>query len=146
MTPEELVALCDWLDAQRQPGRLTLIARMGAESAARVLPALVKAVSEAGHPVLWMSDPMHGNTVSCSDGLKTRFVRTVVREVRAFQDAVTENGGVAAGLHLETTPENVVECVQDAADTERLGEKYLSFCDPRLNPQQAAEVVSAWRG
>ncbi|MFJ9636114.1 3-deoxy-7-phosphoheptulonate synthase [Streptomyces sp. NPDC101178] len=146
MTPGELLALCDRLDAQRQPGRLTLISRMGADHAARTLPALVKAVHDAGHPVLWLSDPMHGNTVSGPDGTKTRLVRTVVQEVVNFQEAVTGNGGVAAGLHLETTPEAVVECVRDEAELGRLGEKYLSFCDPRLNPQQAVEVVSAWRG
>ncbi|MFZ3474209.1 3-deoxy-7-phosphoheptulonate synthase [Streptomyces sp. 4.24] len=146
MTPDELLALCDRLDAQRQPGRLTLIARMGAKHAAATLPALVKAVHDAGHPVLWLSDPMHGNTVSGPDGTKTRFVKTVVQEVLNFQEAVTQNGGVAAGLHLETTPEAVVECVRDESELGRLGEKYLSFCDPRLNPQQAVEVVSAWRG
>ncbi|MFD7167340.1 3-deoxy-7-phosphoheptulonate synthase [Streptomyces violascens] len=146
MTPEELLILCDRLDAQRHPGRLTLIARMGAENAEEKLPALVDAVSRAGHPVLWLSDPMHGNTVSGPDGLKTRYVKTVVREVEAFQSAVFENGGMPAGLHLETTPESVVECVLDPGELNRLGDKYLSFCDPRLNPQQAIEVVSAWRG
>ncbi|GAA4684865.1 phenazine biosynthesis protein PhzC [Streptomyces chumphonensis] len=146
MTPDEILALCDRLDAQRQPGRLTLIARMGAENAARVLPGLVTAVRDAGHPVLWLADPMHANTVSGPDGTKTRYVTTVAQEVLEFQKAVTGNGGIAAGLHLETTPEAVVECVHDASETGRLGEKYLSFCDPRLNPQQAVEVVSAWRG
>ncbi|WP_031032899.1 3-deoxy-7-phosphoheptulonate synthase, partial [Streptomyces sp. NRRL WC-3725] len=101
---------------------------------------------EAGHPVLWLSDPMHGNTVTSPDGLKTRMVSTVVREVENFQNAVCANGGVAAGLHLETTPEKVTECVLDASELRRVGDKYLSFCDPRLNPQQAIEVVSAWRG
>ncbi|WP_186778766.1 3-deoxy-7-phosphoheptulonate synthase [Streptomyces salinarius] len=146
MTPDELLALCDRLDAQRRPGRLTLIARMGAENAARVLPGLVKAVRDAGHPVLWLSDPMHGNTVSGPDGAKTRYVTTIVQEVLNFQEAVTESGGTAAGLHLETTPEAVIECVHDAGEAGHLGEKYLSFCDPRLNPRQAVEVVSAWRG
>jgi 3-deoxy-7-phosphoheptulonate synthase len=110
------------------------------------LPPLVRAVAEEGYPVLWLSDPMHGNTVTGPDGLKTRFVETVVREVQLFQCAVAAHGGVAAGLHLETTPEAVTECVYDAAGLDRLGDKYLSFCDPRLNPQQAIEVVSAWRG
>ncbi|MFI6474132.1 3-deoxy-7-phosphoheptulonate synthase [Streptomyces sp. NPDC050516] len=145
MTPDELLALCDRLDGQRLPGRLTLIARMGAENAEQKLPALVDAVSRAGHPVLWLSDPMHGNTVAGPDGLKTRYVKTVVREVEAFQSAVFENGGTPAGLHLETTPESVVECVLDSGELHHLGDKYLSFCDPRLNARQAIEVVSAWR-
>ncbi|MGW7230435.1 3-deoxy-7-phosphoheptulonate synthase [Streptomyces cyaneofuscatus] len=146
MTPDTLLALCDRLDARRHPGRLTLIARMGADNVAEKLPALVRAVHQAGHPVLWLSDPMHGNTVTSPDGLKTRMVSTVIREVENFQSAVCANGGVAAGLHLETTPEKVTECVQDASELRRVGDKYLSFCDPRLNPQQAIEVVSAWRG
>ncbi|MET9437044.1 3-deoxy-7-phosphoheptulonate synthase [Streptomyces sp. NPDC006551] len=146
MTPQELLALCERLDPERSPGRLTLIARMGAENAPRKLPALVEAVTAAGHPVLWLSDPMHGNTVSGPEGLKTRLVETVVCEIQAFQDAVCAGGGVAAGLHLETTPEAVTECVSDAVALDRIGDKYLSFCDPRLNPQQAVEVTSAWRG
>ncbi|MFF7978860.1 3-deoxy-7-phosphoheptulonate synthase [Streptomyces sp. NPDC007901] len=146
MTPDELLALCERLDPGRSPGRLTLIARMGAEDAPRRLPALVAAVAAAGHPVLWLSDPMHGNTVSGPEGLKTRLVETVVCEIQAFQEAVRAGGGVAAGLHLETTPEAVTECVSDAVELDRIGDKYLSFCDPRLNPQQAVEVTSAWRG
>ncbi|MFD0143146.1 MULTISPECIES: 3-deoxy-7-phosphoheptulonate synthase [unclassified Streptomyces] len=146
MTPDQLLALCERLDAQRRPGRLTLIARMGADNAGERLPGLVEAVARAGHPVLWLSDPMHGNTVSSPEGLKTRLVRTVVREVENFQAAVSQNGGVAAGLHLETTPDTVTECVMDERGLDRLGDKYLSFCDPRLNPQQAIDVVSAWRG
>ncbi|MET7482775.1 3-deoxy-7-phosphoheptulonate synthase [Streptomyces sp. NPDC005538] len=146
MTPAELLALCERLDPERCPGRLTLIARMGADNAPRKLPALVEAVAAAGHPVLWMSDPMHGNTVSGPEGLKTRLVETVVCEIQAFQHAVRAGGGVAAGLHLETTPEAVTECVSRAVELNRIGDKYLSFCDPRLNPQQAVEVTSAWRG
>ncbi|WP_079051562.1 3-deoxy-7-phosphoheptulonate synthase [Streptomyces curacoi] len=145
MTPEELLALCGQLDPEREAGRLTLISRMGAGKAAERLPALVRAVREARHPVLWLCDPMHGNTVSTPQGFKTRYVETVVREVEEFQTAVLENGGVAAGLHLETTPDEVHECVNDASGVGEIGEKYTSYCDPRLNPRQAVDVVSAWR-
>ncbi len=144
MQREELLALCERLDPGREPGRLTLIARMGADKVTDKLPDLVRAVREAGHPVIWLSDPMHGNTVSGPDGLKTRLVTTVVREVEAFQKAVLEGGGVAGGLHLETTPNEVTECVHDATEIERCGERYTSFCDPRLNPSQALEVVASW--
>ncbi|MFG2711341.1 3-deoxy-7-phosphoheptulonate synthase [Streptomyces goshikiensis] len=144
-TPEQLLALCERLDPERDPGRLTLISRMGAGTAAERLPELARAVSDAGYPVVWMCDPMHGNTVSAG-GYKTRFIETVVREVEEFQASVNDNGGVAAGLHLETTPDPVHECVANASRVGELGEKYTSFCDPRLNPEQAVEVASAWRG
>ncbi|MCX5146619.1 3-deoxy-7-phosphoheptulonate synthase [Streptomyces sp. NBC_00320] len=146
MTPAELVELCGRLDPEREPGRLTLISRMGQGTAAEKLPELVRAVHDAGHPVLWLCDPMHGNTVSLPGGVKTRYVETVVREVEEFQKAVVDNGGVAAGLHLETTPDLVHECVSDQYHVDELGEKYTSFCDPRLNVDQAVEVASAWRG
>ncbi|MGP9020294.1 3-deoxy-7-phosphoheptulonate synthase [Streptomyces sp. BR1] len=146
MTVGELLALCDRLDPQRIPGRLTLIARMGADRVGERLPALVAAVRAAGHPVAWLTDPMHGNTVGAPDGLKTRLVNTVVREVVEFHHAVTGAGGVAGGMHLETTPDAVTECVTDAEGLHEVGDKYTSFCDPRLNPRQAVAVASAWLG
>ncbi|MGW5052718.1 3-deoxy-7-phosphoheptulonate synthase [Actinokineospora sp. NPDC004072] len=144
MDPDELVALCELLDPFRTPGRLTLIARMGADAVGERLPPLVAAVRAAGHPVVWLTDPMHGNTVNGPNGLKTRFLETVVREVVGFQRAVAAGGGVAGGLHLETTPDAVTECVADASMIDHVGDKYTSFCDPRLNPKQAIAVVSAW--
>lgn len=146
MTPEELLALCERLDPARDPGRLTLIARMGAGLVADRLPPLVEAVRAAGHPVIWLTDPMHGNTVTAPDGNKTRMLATVVREVRGFQQAVLAGGGVAGDLHLETTPDDVTECATDEDALARVGEKYTSRCDPRLNPGQAVHVVSAWNG
>ncbi|MDG9706455.1 3-deoxy-7-phosphoheptulonate synthase [Streptomyces sp. DH37] len=144
MTADELLALCERLDPEREPGRLTLIARMGAGTATGRLPALVEAVRAAGHPVIWLTDPMHGNTVSTPDGFKTRFLRTVLQEVEEFQHAVRSAGGTAGGLHLETTPDDVTECVRDESQVHRVGTRYTSFCDPRLNPEQALSVVSAW--
>lgn len=145
----ELVALCAALDPTREPGRLTLIARLGADLVDRRLPQLVTAVRAAGHPVSWLCDPMHGNTVTAPDGRKTRRVDTIAREVRAFQEAVTSAGGVAAGLHLETTPDPVAECVADAG--ELAGHRpaaggYTTLCDPRLNPDQALAVTANWTG
>ncbi|MGW7002547.1 3-deoxy-7-phosphoheptulonate synthase [Streptomyces sp. NPDC054933] len=144
MPVDELLELCERLDPWRERGRLTLIARMGAAAVADRLPPLVKAVRAAGHPVIWLSDPMHGNTVTAADGLKTRFIDTVVREVRDFQCAVRSAGGIAGGLHLETTPDDVTECVTNESGIDQVGDKYTSFCDPRLNPGQAISVVSAW--
>ncbi|MFB7451608.1 3-deoxy-7-phosphoheptulonate synthase [Streptomyces sp. NPDC056194] len=146
MTADTLLALCERLDPERTPGRLTLIARMGADTVGERLPALVSAVRAAGHPVIWLTDPMHGNTVAGPEGLKTRLVKTVVREVVEFHRAVTAAGGVAGGIHLETTPDEVTECVADHDRMHEVGEKYTSFCDPRLNPRQAISVASAWLG
>ncbi|MER8183457.1 3-deoxy-7-phosphoheptulonate synthase [Kitasatospora sp. NPDC094015] len=146
MSPDELLTLCQILDPEREPGRLTLIARMGADAVTDKLPALVAAVRAAGHPVIWLTDPMHGNTVTAPDGLKTRFLQTVVREVEGFQQSVLAAGGTAGGLHLETTPDDVTECVADASAVDGVGDRYTSFCDPRLNPVQAMSVALAWLG
>ncbi len=143
---DELLALCERLDPDREPGRLTLIARMGADEVARALPPLVRAVRSGGHPVIWLCDPTHGNTVSAPGGLKTRFVDSVIREVQGFQTAVAEAGGVAGGLHLEATPDDVTECVADRTRIQDVGIRYTTLCDPRLNPPQAFAVASAWRG
>ncbi|MHC0433261.1 3-deoxy-7-phosphoheptulonate synthase [Streptomyces sp. O3] len=145
-TTDELRALCERLDPRREPGRLTLIARMGADAVAERLPALVAAVRAAGHPVSWLTDPMHGNTFSSPAGHKTRLVPAVEREVRAFKFAVESAGGVAGGLHLETTPDDVTECVRTEAHLDRVGVRYTSHCDPRLTPAQALSVVTAWAG
>jgi 3-deoxy-7-phosphoheptulonate synthase len=143
---DEVRGLCERLDPDREPGRLTLISRMGAEAVADRLPPLVAAASEAGHPVIWLCDPMHGNTVNGPDGLKTRFLDTIRQEIQTFQEAVEAAGGVAGGLHLETVPDDVTECVENERYVEQVGERYTSHCDPRLNPGQAVAVVSAWRG
>ncbi|MFE7192717.1 3-deoxy-7-phosphoheptulonate synthase [Kitasatospora sp. NPDC057541] len=144
MEPDELLALCEKLDPWRDPGRLTLIARMGAEAVADRLPKLVDAVRGAGHPVVWLSDPVHGNTFTAPGGLKTRLVGTIALEVARFVEAVRGSGGVAGGLHLETTPDDVTECASTEADLDSVGERYTTSCDPRLNPAQAVSVVSAW--
>ncbi len=140
----EIVALCDRLDPQYEPGALTLIARIGADLVADRLPPLVEAVRRAGHPVIWLCDPMHGNTIAGPDGTKIRLVDTMTREVRGFRRAVAAGRGVAGGLHLETTPEDVTECVADASALGRTERRSTSLCDPRLNAAQAISVVSAW--
>lgn len=111
-TVAEVTALCERLDPAMEPGRLTLIARMGAENVGDRLPPLVEAVRRAGHPVVWLSDPMHGNTVVGPDGHKTRLLATMAAEVRGFLRAVADAGGTAGGLHLETTPDDVLECAE----------------------------------
>ncbi|MFD6888678.1 3-deoxy-7-phosphoheptulonate synthase [Streptomyces sp. NPDC059957] len=144
MSPAELVDLCTRLDPGKEPGRLTLIARMGVDQVAARLPALVAAVREAGHPVSWLCDPMHGNTIKTLSGMKTRSVQTVIEEVVAFQQAVGAAGGIAAGLHLETTPDDVTECVWSEGQWAEVHTRYTTLCDPRLNPRQAVAVAGAW--
>ena len=146
-TAPELVRLCGLLDPEREPGRLTLIARQGAGAAATRLPELVTAARRAGHPVIWMCDPMHGNTELTPDGRKTRFLPVIAQEVSEFRAAVTQGGGVVGGLHLEATPEAVTECVWDEAELgARRGREngYTSLCDPRLNPAQAIAIARLW--
>jgi 3-deoxy-7-phosphoheptulonate synthase len=144
MSPEEIATLCQRLDPQREPGRLTLIARMGADAVADRLPALVRRVRSAGHPVIWLSDPMHGNTITTPTGSKTRLLTTISREIRSFRQAVTAAGGVACGLHLETTPDNMTECLPDETALATVANWHVSLCDPRLNPGQAVSVITAW--
>ncbi|WP_338483576.1 3-deoxy-7-phosphoheptulonate synthase [Streptomyces sp. SCSIO 75703] len=141
---DEVLGLCARLDPGREPGRLTLIARMGAGLVAERLPALVGKVRAEGHPVIWLCDPMHGNTVVTPDGGKTRLVDVMAREVREFRQAVHSSGGVPGGLHLETTPDDVLECVADASELELAGRRSTTLCDPRLTLAQALSLVSAW--
>ncbi|MFD9790936.1 3-deoxy-7-phosphoheptulonate synthase [Streptomyces sp. NPDC059070] len=145
-TPAELVELCARLDPHRQPGRLTLIARLGADAVAERLPPLVAAVRAAGHPVIWLCDPMHGNTYTDGDGRKTRAVTALVREVRGFRAAVDAAGGTAGGLHLEATPDPVEECVLDESRPLAPDAVSTTLCDPRLNLQQAIAVADSWPG
>lgn len=145
MTEADLLDLCARLDPEREPGRLTLVARMGAAAVADRLPPLVRAVREAGHPVIWLSDPMHGNTLTAPGGLKTRYLTTVMDEAEHFQCAVRASSGVAGGLHLEITPDTVTECVANETQLDLVDTKYMTLCDPRLNPVQSTAVAGTWR-
>ncbi|MFI8874984.1 3-deoxy-7-phosphoheptulonate synthase [Streptomyces sp. NPDC055243] len=142
MTTGELLALCAALDPGRTPGRLTLITRMGTARVRDRLPELVRAVRAAGHPVIWLCDPMHGNTVRAADGRKTRIVAALIDEAEAFQDVVLAERGVAGGLHLEATAQPVAECVWAPDDLP--GAPYTTLCDPRLNLTQARHLALAW--
>jgi 3-deoxy-7-phosphoheptulonate synthase len=143
-SPADVLELCARLDPHREPGRLTLIARLGADRVAERLPSLVTAVRRAAYPVIWLCDPMHANTVLSPCGRKTRHVTTIIREVQGFQRAVWRAGGVAGGLHLEVTPDPVTECVRDDDELRAVGTSYTTLCDPRLNPWQAIDVASTW--
>jgi 3-deoxy-7-phosphoheptulonate synthase len=145
-TPDEVLALCEALDPRREPGRLVLIPRMGRHLIRQILPPIVRMVARAGHPVIWLSDPMHGNTVVAGrTGLKTRYLSDLIAEALAFRDIVEEQGQRAAGLHLEVAANEVTECIGGPVrDETDLLHHYSSLCDPRLNPEQATELIEAW--
>jgi 3-deoxy-7-phosphoheptulonate synthase len=143
-TVDDVVELCERLDPHREPGRLTFITRMGADAVTETLPGLVAAVRAEGYPVIWMCDPMHGNTQIGPDARKVRYVETVTREIAGFRAAVAQGGGIAGGLHLEATPDPVAECVSAEADPAECGGSYTTLCDPRLNAAQAVAVATAW--
>ncbi|MBP2474469.1 3-deoxy-7-phosphoheptulonate synthase [Crossiella equi] len=140
----DLLKLCEVLDPHRVPGRLTLIARFGARHIQQLAP-LVAAVRAAGHPVIWLTDPMHGNTVSAQGGVKTRLLADLLAEVTQFQQIVRDHGGQPGGLHLEATPFPVTECLGAGVEPDDLSRNYTSLCDPRLNQQQAVTLAAAWR-
>lgn len=143
LDPDELVRLIETLNPDNVPGRLTLIARMGADKVRAGLPPLLKAVKASGAKVVWCCDPMHGNTIKARSGYKTRRVNDVMAEVQGFFDAHDEIGTYPGGVHFEMTGQNVTECVGGVVDvTEaRLGDRYHTHCDPRLNGAQALELA-----
>ncbi|MDX3659157.1 3-deoxy-7-phosphoheptulonate synthase [Streptomyces sp. ID05-26A] len=143
--PGEVAALCAKLDPERRPGRLTLICRLGAHRVRALLPPLVSAVRDAGHPVVWMCDPMHGNTRITGSGVKTRHLDDVTGEASAFHETLRELGEWPGGLHLELAGEDVTECLGGSGvpDEAALVRRYTSLCDPRLNNEQASLAVEA---
>lgn len=143
--PDELSQLCEVLDPDRCPGRLTLILRLGRHAVSGRLPTLVSAVQRTGHRVVWLSDPMHGNTVRSSVGRKTRFLSDVVAEAVAVRRVLTACGEHAGGLHLEASSELVTECVGlDVTEADLTSRRYTSLCDPRLNPLQTQALIAQW--
>lgn len=141
--PDEIVRLIETLNPADEPGKLVLITRMGAGRVADRLPPLIAAVKRSGRRVLWISDPMHGNTQTTDSGVKTRYFPEILREVETCMDVHAAEGTVFGGVHFELTGEDVTECVGGAAGiTEAdLGTNYASACDPRLNYRQSLEMA-----
>jgi len=143
MNPSELVELITRLEPANQPGRITIITRLGADIVAESLPPLIKAVSEAGRVVTWVCDPMHGNTISTSEGLKTRDYDAVLSELEeAFKTHAT-CGSHLGGVHFEMTGEDVTECTGGPQELSvaDLSRSYETHCDPRLNYSQSLELA-----
>ncbi|HYO53506.1 class II 3-deoxy-7-phosphoheptulonate synthase [Archangium sp.] len=140
--PEDAVRLAERLCPDNEPGKLVFITRMGVQRVTDALPPLVQAVRNAGRRVLWVCDPMHGNTTTTSSGIKTRSFNDVLREVELTLDVHEQLGSHLGGVHFELTGEDVTECVGGAAGiTEQdLERNYATLCDPRLNYRQALEM------
>ncbi|QQM68369.1 class II 3-deoxy-7-phosphoheptulonate synthase [Actinomyces weissii] len=142
-TPQEVLALVDRLNPQGDPGRLTLITRMGADRIRQALPPLIEAVQADGRPVSWVTDPMHGNTITTANGYKTRRFDTIMDEVRGFFEVHRAAGTHPGGIHVELTGDDVTECLGggEHIDEATLARRYETLVDPRLNHQQSLEMA-----
>jgi 3-deoxy-7-phosphoheptulonate synthase len=144
LAAEELIRLIDVLNPSNEPGRITLITRMGHEKVASHLPGLIRKVHSEGRHVVWCCDPMHGNTFTTPGGYKTRFFGHILAEARQFFEVHRSEGTYPGGVHFELTGKDVVECLggDQAIGEEHLGrETYETLCDPRLNASQALELA-----
>ncbi len=142
-SPAELLALCERLNPLRIPGRLTFVTRIGADRVREQLPPLLRAVTDAGHPVVWVCDPMHANSFRTASGRKTRHFGAIIREIEGFFASHREVGTWAGGIHVEFTGEDVSECLGGSEDLleEQLDTRYTTLCDPRLNARQALDLA-----
>ena len=140
---DDVLALCERLDPGRVPGRLTLITRFGVDAIDDHLPRLLRAVQEEGHPVVWMCDPMHGNTFTAEGGQKTRRFDDIIGELQSFFRIHREIGTWPGGVHVELTGDDVTECLGGFEDIVegQLGQRYTTTCDPRLNGRQALDLA-----
>ncbi len=142
-TPDEALAICEALNPDRVPGRLTLISRMGADQVEDGLRPLLAAVRDAGHPVVWACDPMHGNTFTSAGGKKTRHLDAVLSEIAGFFAAHRAEGTWPGGVHVELTGDDVTECLGGAEEIldADLDARYETMCDPRLNGRQSLDLA-----
>ncbi|MGK5090314.1 3-deoxy-7-phosphoheptulonate synthase class II [Bdellovibrionota bacterium FG-2] len=144
MTDEDLIRLIDILNPENQPGRLTLISRMGFDKVESKVPPLIRRVQKEGRSVVWCCDPMHGNTVTTQNGYKTRHFSRILGEVQKFSAIHRAEGSYAGGVHFELTGRDVVECLggdQALTETHLAQGLYETLCDPRLNATQALELA-----
>ena len=139
----QLQSLLKILNPQSEKGRMVLIHRMGASQIEDKLPALIRAVQDTGSPVLWVCDPMHGNTETTASGIKTRRFRNIMNETEVAIELHHQHGSHLGGVHLELTGENVTECTGGARNLDEayLERAYKSIVDPRLNYEQALELA-----
>ena len=141
--PKDVLTLCETLNPDKVPGRLTLISRMGSETVSEKLPPILEAVKASEHPVVWVCDPMHGNTFSTENGHKTRDFDDILKEITGFFEAHNKVGTYPGGVHLELTGDDVTECLGGGAqlDASDLSRRYETMCDPRLNGTQSIDIA-----
>jgi 3-deoxy-7-phosphoheptulonate synthase len=141
--PERLIEILDRIDPDRVPGRIVAIHRLGADAVEAKVPPLVEAVRRVGRRIVWVSDPMHGNTETLPNGIKTRRFDKILAELAASFDVHTRLGSILGGVHFELTGENVTECLGGASGLAEadLSRAYRSRVDPRLNYEQALELA-----
>ena len=142
-TADEVLAICERLNPGRVPGRLTLITRMGWDRVRELLPPLVRAVRDSGHPVVWVCDPMHANVFRTASGRKTRRLDDVLAEIEGFFETHRQEGTWPGGVHLEFTGDDVTECLGGSEEVleEQLDLRYETLCDPRLNARQSLDLA-----
>ncbi len=139
--PEQVVALVNVLNPKNEPGKIVIIARMGASKVLDALPPIVSKVTESGARVLWVTDPMHGNTISLASGIKTRNFDDILAEIERSFDVHKAAGTRLGGVHFELTGDDVTECLGGGLSEADLDKNYASVCDPRLNYRQALEMA-----
>ncbi len=140
---DELIKILEALNPKNEPGRITLICRMGAEKINTILPNIINKVKKNGNQVVWACDPMHGNTIKSNTGYKTRPLANIFSEIQQFFNIHKSLGTYPGGVHLEMTGQDVTECMgglQEITD-EDLKNRYHTFCDPRLNASQSLELA-----
>jgi 3-deoxy-7-phosphoheptulonate synthase len=143
MEPDEVLRMCEALNPDNEPGRLTLYGRFGSDKIAGRLPMLMNATRREGRNVVWATDPMHGNTLVANNGYKTRPFDRILSEVKSFIEIAEAEGVHPGGVHLEMTGQNVTECLGGARALSEgdLADRYHTHCDPRLNGEQALELA-----
>jgi 3-deoxy-7-phosphoheptulonate synthase len=142
-TGDELIELSERLDPEQTPGRLSFITRLGSGKVEETLPPLVRAVRDSGRNVVWICDPMHGNTFTTESGVKTRRLDDVLTEIKSFFVVHQQEGTVPGGVHLELTAQDVTECLGGAEEIldQHLKDRYEALCDPRLNARQSLDLA-----
>ena len=140
---DELLKIIEVINPNNTPGRVSLICRMGADKVAALLSKVISRVEKEGKKVVWVCDPMHGNTVKASNGFKTRSLSNIFSEIEQFFQIHRAEGSYPGGIHLEMTGQDVTECiggVQEIKESD-LKSRYHTYCDPRLNASQSLELA-----